>query len=170
LLIFDRWYDSEDFFKKDIPRIGWALVSKDIIPKSTGKTYLQQTDMLVDYLGDVLPNIRSQRKYYSGVSEFLAQEDAIAQIKDPKEAARRLSDLKLNQATRQTPVEAVYDLLVYFENTGQRLLKNIYTWTSKRDSYGKLIFIGCFHPRGIFLGRRDANMEGTSFVGVCFSR
>ena len=61
--------------------------------------------------------------------------------------AQELGDLKINQLTRQTPSEVLYDLLMYF-NVNGRLLENKYTWTNRRASDGDLVSVGGFVADG----------------------
>lgn len=166
------WYKDEDFFKKDIPRAGWALVSKELVPDTTNINYLQQTRALATYLqtqvfkGGTIP-----QKYQEAIQEFDGQEQQITGIISSKwrEAATKLSRLKLNQLTRQTPTEVVYDLLAYFEATGERLLPDKVAWTNRQTSGGRLVRAGSFDSKGLtLLSWRPDNQNPD--VGVCLSR
>ena len=43
------WYKNEDFLK-DVPRASWVLVSKDVIPNSLSKNFIQQSEVIANYL------------------------------------------------------------------------------------------------------------------------
>ena len=66
------WYKNEDFWKKEKPRVGWRLTSNDLLPESTSKRYLEQTDLLVEHL---------QKQVFKGMKLPKQYEDAIAEFK-----------------------------------------------------------------------------------------
>jgi hypothetical protein len=168
----DSWYKDEDFANKEAPKLSWALASKEVIPNSSSKNYLDQTEEIVNYLknqvfkGKIMPT-----EFQSAISEF---EKAKAEIKkliddDWQKAAEKLEGLAITKFTRQTPAEALYDILVYFQNKGERLMENMYTWTSRRDSYGELVVVGRFDSGGVdvYRWRPDYSYD---YLGVSFSR
>ncbi|RJP47121.1 MAG: hypothetical protein C4584_00770 [Armatimonadetes bacterium] len=174
-ILYDpSWYSSEDFFTKDVPKARWVLVTKEVIPNSTSKNYLNQTQEIADYLknqvfrGGVLP-----KEYQEAIAEFESQKKAISDIiaDDSKwrDAADKLAALKLNKITRQTPVEALYDVLVYSQNHDQRLLEGRYTWTLRQSSHGYLVNVGRFGSSGMVVSRWAPGYSGGG-LGVCLSR
>lgn len=86
-----------------------------------------------------------------------------------REAAKQLSELRLNQLTRRTPTELLYDLLVYFQNKNQRLLGDAYDWTTARRVDGSHLLFGDFNADGLRVGGR-ASEDSSPKLGVCFSR
>ena len=167
----DSWYKSESFLK-DTPRASWVLVSKDVIPDSLSKNFLQQTEVITNYLknevfkGQELPDV-----YKEAVEEFEAKKAGIAAIltSNWQEAAKQLSELKINQLTRQLPVETMYDFVMYFKNNKKRLLEGKYTWTYRRASAGGLVLVGYFASGGASVGLwTPADVGGIR--GVVFSR
>jgi len=178
----DSWYKDEDFATKESPKISWALTSKEVIPNSSSKNYLDQTEEVVDYLkNQVFPakggsalggkGTEMPKIYKEAIEEF---EKAKAEIKkliddDWQKAAEKLEGLAITKFTRQTPAEALYDILVYFQNKGERLMENMYTWTSRRDSDGRLVAVGRFDSGGVHV---DSGGPGYSsgYLGVSFSR
>ncbi len=165
-------YKDEGFFTKDKPRAKWALVSKEVIPGSISKNHLEQTQLLADYLQqEVFKDSVLPPGYQEAIEEFDKQKAAIANmlISDWQEAAKKLSELKLNQLARQTPVEAIYDILAYFKTNNKRLLEKKYNWTSRRTSSGNLVSLGSADSSG-------ANVYGwnpdnsTSNRGIALSR
>ncbi len=70
-----------------------------------------------------------------------------------------LEGLQITELTRQTPAEALYDLVAYYQTMGERLLPNVYTWTKRRSSEGGLVDVGCFESDGVDV---DASPPGTS--------
>ncbi len=148
ILFNTDWYKNEEFFTKDTPKLSWALVSKAEIPGSTSKNYLQQTEQISEYLANmVFKDIDLDKvppEYTEAMDEFEAQKAEIAGLitSNWQEAARRLSELKINKLTRQSPVDALYDFLMYLQNNNSRLMESKYTWTYRRASAGGLVSFG----------------------------
>ncbi len=167
----DSWYRNEAFLK-DVPRLSWVLVSKDVIPNSLSKNFLQQTEVIANYLKtDIFPNQELPDVYKEAIEEFETKKAGIQAIltSNWQEAARQLSELKLNQLTRQLPVEAMYDFLMYFKNNRKRLLESQYTWTYRRDSDGRLVYFGHADADGAYVDSSTPDrVHGT--LGVAFSR
>ncbi|PIT87945.1 MAG: hypothetical protein COU31_00050 [Candidatus Magasanikbacteria bacterium CG10_big_fil_rev_8_21_14_0_10_40_10] len=161
------------FFKEDAPSLGWALTSKEVIPGSIKKNYLVQTQAIAEYLQkQVFPNERDRPQIYKdAIAEFEQQQDELAKLMktDWKKAAKRLSELKINQLCRQTANNAMYDTSIHFQNTGKRLLERIYTWTKSLSPFGRLVGFGRADSwgAGVFW-RYPANADGD--MGVVFSR
>src|SRR3990167_1240747 len=167
----DSWYRNEDFLK-DVPRASWVLVSKDIIPNSLSKNFLQQTEVIANYLKtDIFKDQEMPEVYKEAIDEFEAKKAGIQAIltSNWQEAAKQLSELKLNQLTRQLPVETMYDFLMYFKNNKKRLLESKYTWTYRRASDGELVDFGYSVAGGASVGRwTPDDVDGD--LGVAFSR
>ncbi len=111
------------------------------------------------------------KEFQEAVEEFNGQRAEIEGLIDSdwKEAAARLEALKITELTRQTPVEALYDLLMYQQNNSERLLENMYSWTGRRGSGGLLVGVGLFLSGGV---RVRADLPGlrSDDLGVSFSR
>ncbi|PWB38578.1 MAG: hypothetical protein C3F02_02590 [Parcubacteria group bacterium] len=166
------WQKNEDFYTNEAPQTAWALVSKEIVPDSTSKNYLEQTELLSSYLRDqVFGNMSLPPEYAEALAEYEAAKGDIERImnSDWREAAKRLSELKLNQLTRQLPIEAFYDILVRLLNNGERSLEKTYTWTGRRISDGLLVVVGLADADGADVG---ASRPGAryGYLGVSFSR
>jgi MoxR-like ATPase len=167
-----RLFVGGEAFSKDVPRAGWALVSKELIPGSTGKNYLEQTNLLLDYIffkvfrSGPVPEI-----YAVALGEFNDEYEALKKLlsTDPLEAARRLSELKITKLSRHSLVEAVYDVSLRMDATGQRSLAFSDTLTSTRAQNGDFVHIGNFSSRGLSGNARNPG-NVSDFVGVLFSR
>ncbi|MCX6782124.1 MAG: hypothetical protein NTW66_03345 [Candidatus Magasanikbacteria bacterium] len=170
-------YKSEDFFTKEVPEPRWALVSKEVIPGTLDKNYFEQTKIIVNYLseevfkGQIMP-----ATYLSAINEFADQKDDIQGLINSYEwhvAAEKLANLQINQLTRQTPAEALYDILIHFQTTGKYLLEKMYTWTTRRspdgDLLGDLVGVGVTGSEGADVFRYGSGSEG-DYLGVSFSR
>lgn len=172
ILFNSTWYQNEAFFMEETPRPGLALVSKEPIKGSTNRNYHQQTQSLADYL---------QKQVYKGKEVLLDYQKALQEWEkekahleklirsDWKQAAEGLALLEINQTFREKWVEGLFDLVVPFMNSGERRLRNIYTWTNTVSSDGHLVHLGHFDPYGADVLRCHPG-NAYSFIGVCFSR
>ena len=173
-VFYDRdLYKDEDFFKKQTPELSWALVSKEVIPDSTSKNYLQQTEIVIDYAkNNIFEDRELPKEYKEAIKEFEEQKEELKKLIDSdwKTASEKLEGLKITQLTRQTPVEVLYDILIYFQNNDkERLLENEYTWTNYRSSDGGLVGVGRFDSDGAVVWRGGHPGDARSLLGVSFS-
>ena len=78
---------------------------------------------------------------------------------------------KLDPATirRRTPVEVVYDTMIYYGANKKSLFVKDYDWTSVRSSDGKFVYVGRFDSDGLLVdyAARDTRH---SRLGVCPAR
>jgi hypothetical protein len=151
------WYEDMSFYTNESPKAAWALVSKYEISDTGDKNYLEQTDEIVEYLKGVFPDNKLPDRYQKAIDEYLSERSEIALLLDSERsiATDRLESLELTQLTRQTPVEAMYDLFLYFQQTGARLL-DIRT-TSRSDSGGTFIAVGNFDGSGMLVPRQSVD-------------
>jgi len=172
----DFWYKNEDFFKKEKPRTGWRLTSKDLIPDSTSKNYVEQTDTLIEYL---------QKQVFKGTKPPKPYEDAIAQWKrerskiEPlatsstdtewKRGSQMLADLAITKLTRELPIEVMYRFVLNDQIHKDKPLPSTYTWTASRASDGNLVDVGDFDGTGADVRRRHPGLRSGN-LGVSFSR
>ena len=172
-ILYDTdWYEKEEFFTKDKPKLSWSLVSKEIIPDSNSKNYLEQTERIIDYVKDsVFKGKTMPKEYQDALKEFAEKKSELQRLMndDWQKATQLLADLAITKLTRQSPAEFIYDVLAYFKNNKERLMENIYTWTSRRDSGGRLVSVGGFGSGGVRVsGGRPGSSGGR--LGVSFSR
>jgi len=165
------WYKDEEFFKTKAPRPAWKLVTKEVIPGSTSHNYLQQTDDIANYASVNIDNVNLPAGYWGAVGELTAQHHEIEELmsSDWQEAAKRLAALQINQLFRQTPVEALYADMVYFQNKQERLLETMYAWTNTQMSSGDLVLVGSAGTEGVRVGRWGPD-DSNGGVGVVLSR
>ena len=172
----DFWYKNEDFFKKEKPRTGWRLTSKDLIPDSTSKNYVEQTDTLIEYL---------QKQVFKGTKPPKPYKDAIAQWKrerakiEPlatsstdtewKRGSQMLADLAITKLTRELPIEVMYRFILNDQVNKDKPLPSTYTWTASRGSDGGLVYVGYFDDAGAGVSRDDPDFR-VGHLGVSFSR
>lgn len=158
------------------PQTRWALVTKEILPDSVSKNYLQQTEQIIIHLEEqVFADREIPKEYMEAIAEFESQKEELrplAESSDEKKwkpAAERLANLKITQLCRQTRDEVLYDLEVYHKANDQYLMPDKWTWTSSRASSGDLVYVGLFDAGGVDVSSyRPAS--SFDFLGVSFSR
>ena len=171
----EGWRDrvtGADDFAKVAPRSGWALVSKDLLPDSTSKNYIEQTEVIIKALKDAaFKDMELPEEYAEAIAEFESQKERLTTLMSENwmEAAKQLSELKINQLTRQSIQETIYDLAMYHDTHGKRLLPNKYTWSNSRSSGGSLVRLGAFGAEGV--GGDGWRTDGRGgHIGVSLSR
>ena len=179
---YKNWKErtGADFSQKS-PRTGWAFVSKELLPQSTSKNYAQQTELMVAYLKDnVFKDMEIPEEYEEAFQEWeqVKQTDKNIQelLRNPdnpkydwQQAAKELAELKITQLTRQSIQETIYDLALYYDKNGKRLLPNVYTWSNSRSSDGYLVLLGYFDAKGVN-GNRWTPDNRYGGLGVLLSR
>lgn len=168
----DTWYKDEKFLNDERIELKWALVSKEIVPETTGKNYLEQTDKLSDYLqNQVFKDRFMPRIYQLAIEEFKMQRSDIerAMSSDWEKAAEMLEVLQITELTRQTPAEALYDLAAFYLTNSERLLPSNYSWTKRRLSGGRLVYVGGFRSDGVYVSGNEPD-DADGALGVSFSR
>ena len=170
------WKLRSEFFTQDVPELAWSFTSDDVLPDSTSKNHLQQTEILADYVRQSLfPDGQMPEEFREALEELDAQKSEIADLiqSDLQEAAKRLSSLKLNQFLRATPVETLCDLMVTFQNSNpadrKRLLGSMYTWSSSLSSGGLLVHVGGFDSLGVGVVYVEPD-SAAGLLGVVLSR
>lgn len=167
------WYDNEEFFVEKTPPPCWKLTSKDVVPNSTSKNYLEQTEVLVSHIkNDVFKGVDLPKEYAEAIAEFEEEKAAIAErMKGDnwKDASQWLTDLKITKLTRETPVEAMYRLVLQERTNKEKLLSSKYTWTSGRASSSELVIVGDFVSVGADVHSDQPDYSGSN-IGVSFSR
>lgn len=166
-LLYDiDWYKDESFFKKEKPRVGWALVSKECIDNSRDKDYIEQTRVLRDSLEKI--GALSDEELEECSDEKL---DEIKKFMNKdydenwKKAAEQLAELAINKNHRRTPVEALYDFVLRFKSTEERSLESTYDWTNTRTSDGRLVNAGHADSSGAHVYRYEPRYSD-DFLGV----
>jgi len=150
----DSWksWIGEDYFKKEVPHSGWALVSKDLLPDSTSKNYVEQTEVIIKALREkAFKDIEIPEEYEEAMREFESNKDRLTRLmsKNWQEAAKQLSELKITKLTRQTIPETIYDVAMYYDKHNKRLLSGKYTWSAFLRPGGRLVALGLFGPLGV---------------------
>jgi len=166
--------------KDQTPQPGWSLVSSELVPGTKNKNYLEQTEIIIDYLkSKIYPGQELFQPYEEALKEFeqikkarpnLAELTVSQEESEWKLAAKILGNLKITKLLRRTPIEILYDLYVFKDRYGKYLLSGPnYDWSSGRHFDDRLAFLGSFDSRGV--DTRDG-MPGYSYgiPGVSVSR
>jgi hypothetical protein len=173
VLIDTDGYQNEEFDSKESPVLRWALVSKEIVPSSTSKDYVQQTETIIDYLKtQVFKDQPISEQYQVAFQEFESQKAQIVGLissNDRQKAAELLEALKITELTHQTPAEALYDTLVRYETANVCHFQNKIAWTRRRSSDGRLVGVGGFGADGLRVGGSDPDFSNP-VLGVALSR
>lgn len=162
------WYRTEQFYTTETCKAEWKLVTAECIPNSFSQNYSDQTRTVRDMArvqGVLTPAEESE------CTDALLRELAQMAERDAtwQDAARRLSELKVNQNHRPKFVESLWDKALTFIIHQRRNLPNTVTWSSSRSSSGSLVYVGDFNENGLDVynwgpGRRHV------YLGVSFSR
>jgi hypothetical protein len=161
-----------DFFKNEKVRSGWVLTSKDVVPNSTSKSYLQQTQVLVDYIrGEVFKGAEVPGIYQDAINEFEAQKDELGTLRGGqwKILSERLGALKINQLLRERPVEVFSRIILHDQSRHEKLLFSNSTWTSTLSSGSNLVGVGGLGDGGLRVWANFPHSESET-IGVSLSR
>ena len=172
----DFWYKNEDFFKKEKPRTGWRLTSKDLIPDSTSKNYVEQTDVLIEHLQkQVFKGVKLPKPYEDAIVEWKRERAKIEPLATSstdtewKRGSQMLADLEITKLTRELPVEVMYRFILNDQIHKDKPLPSTYTWTAGRDSGGRLVSVGFFDAEGADVDYVRPDLRN-DYLGVSFSR
>ena len=171
LLYSVDWYANKSFYTSESLRPGWRLITRELIPGSRNKNYLDQTQILCDYVGQVfgseLPDIDRE-----AIAEFQSQKKELVKLlnSDWQEVARRPVGLRVNQLYRESPAEALWSLTLYEGVNHERLLSSgSWSWTNELSSSGGIVGVGGFGEDGVGVYGDDPGYSYGS-RGVRFSR
>jgi MoxR-like ATPase len=180
-LLYDNdWYKNEKFFTEERTELRWKLVSKDLIPNSTSKNYLEQTGILADYVVGLYGTEEMPKDVKEALGEWIALKNNKKEFKklqdntvssdeaEWKSAADTLEKLKLTQMFRESFIEWFYRTALTERTTGERLLPNTYSWTKSRASSGDFVRAGDFYDGGGDVYRSRPRYSNSN-LGCAFS-
>ena len=167
------WKDFiKESYSKDVPRTGWALISKELLEGSTSKNYIEQTEVIIKALREqAFKDIEMPEEYEEAIREFEANKGRLTKLMSEnwQQAAKELAELKISQLTRGSIQETIYDLALYYDKNGKRLLPNVYTWSNSLSPDGELVYLGYFVARCVN-GFRWTPDYCDGYLGVLLSR
>jgi len=175
----DCWYKNEDFATKQTPVFGWRLTNKTELTDSTdstleskSKNYLEQTEVIIKYLKEkVFATLPIPLEFQSAIDEFERQKADIAKLisTDWEKASDMLEKLAIIRLTRESPVEAIYRLILTERGTKEKLLPVNYVWTSGRSSDGDFVYVGNADSGGVHVNGNGPGCRSGN-LGASFSR
>ena len=133
---------------------------------------IEQTDVIIRALREqAFKDIEMPEEYEEAIREFEANKDRLTKLmgENWQQAAKELAELKITQLTRQSIQETIYDMALYYDKNGKRLLSNVYTWSNSRSTDGCLVYLGHFDAKGV-LGSRWTPVSRYGNLGVLLSR
>lgn len=151
----EGWRDSvlgSEAYSTTSVSAGWALTTKDVLPNSTKKNYIEQTEIIVQSLREnVFKGMEIPKHFVDAIAEFESKKDYFAELmgRDPEKAAQELAELSITKLTRATIQDCIYDLALYYDTYGKRLLGNRYAWSGSLSWDGSLVDLGGFAGRGV---------------------
>ena len=154
------WYKSEPFYISEQPKLCWKLVSREVIPDSTSKNYLEQTQILAKYIESLYTNKddipEDIQQALEELTTLLQDQSFINEVSSTDESiwkpiAERLSNLKLTQLFRESFIEWLYRTALTNHLTGEKLLENMYSWTKSLSSGRGLVASGAFDADGAYV-------------------
>jgi len=167
------WYKDEDFYKKDIPKLSWTLVSKETVTTTKSKNYFEQTELLLTYAKSIAEDNTPFKKALDEAEiEFNQSKQQIASLVDSdwKKSADLLSQLKITKLLRHNPTEVIYDALIRLQNnTNDIMTKDEYIWTNGRSSDGDFVDVGDAGSGGVAVPRYGPG-DRYDDLGASFSR
>lgn len=137
-------YKNEDFISMEIIPASVSLVDKNIVPGSLGIGYLRQLSLVADHLTNTIYQGKSlPSNYKEAILEFEREKSHLQQLLDMKnidiDVMKKISQLKLNQLTRQSAGEAFFDYFIYFDNIGSDIGIDRYGYDRRRKNWTKTL-------------------------------
>lgn len=170
-------YNKIDFIgdkNGESPRVGWRLVSKNIIPGSYSKNYLGQTEAIIQYLKEkVFKDRELPKEYKEAIDEFESQKSEISEDINGNRVERAsvlLENLKIVRLTKETPSEVMYRIVLVERENKEELFKSSHTSTSSLcSSHRGMLFVNVGFNKG-FEMTESTSKDGYSGYGTSFSR
>ena len=168
------WCKNDPFFAAMVPNDGWALVSREVVPGTTSKDYLEQTDELIRYLKEEVFQGRAlPQESVAAIEEFQAVRPQIAALiysdSNWLDGAERLEALKITRLLRPSPVEMMYDEMLAYDHASVRGRSDVRTWTSGRSDMGGFVLAGRAGKEGLFFFEHMPD-GGDASLGAVFAR
>ncbi|MDO9230976.1 MAG: AAA family ATPase [bacterium] len=150
------WFFGEAEIRKQTPKAGWQFVSPDILPNSTSKNYLAQTELLIENAKNNFFDGKFPPEYQEAEKEFQTKKPEIEElIKDNKyiEAVKAISTLKISNLLHEPVQNTIFRYLVSFKKGKQLFTDGKYSWSI------------CASSDGGFLSFGDADADGAHVRG-----
>lgn len=169
------WIKDTELYKSSVLSSGWALTAREPIKDSFGKSYQQQTGVLIRHLKREVYGGKPLPTQYAGAVEEYQNADKTLPSRDRRRQAIELSQLSITGFVRPTLLELVHDLYAYQLTRSEPLLSKHWAWTSNYiddSSSGERHFVSVGPNDGGGLGisnKRHCNATHGA-LGAIFSR
>jgi hypothetical protein len=150
----DAWFASETEIKKQTPKLGWQFVSPNILPNSTNKNYLDQTELLIQNAKEKFFHNNFPPEYQQAEEEFQQEKDKIAElIKNSKyiEASKILTNLNISKLLREPTQNTIFRYLMSYKKGKQLFTDGKYSWSNSVSSDGRLLSFGFADAAGAYV-------------------
>ena len=168
----EAWFSAQAEIKKQTPRLGWQFVSPDILPDSTDKNYLAQTELLIENARIKFFNGTLSLEYQQAETQFQQEKDKVQQLIQNKnyiEASKILSNLKISQLLREPVQNTIFRYLMSYKKGKQLFADGKYSWSDSVSSVGNVPFFGNAVATGADVNR-DSPDDSNDNLGVVSSR
>lgn len=173
LLYDNSLYKDKFFYTSELREWHWRLTTHKVIPGSMGLNYLEQTQVLAQYLQEQVYAEQEMPEIYTRAIEELKDcETALAKLivsNDQQKATEQLADMMINRYCRETPGQVLWSTTMFNLIDSEYMLPGMYTWTSQRFSDNELVYVGYVGWTGVGVGRDFPRCSNT-LIGVRFSR
>ncbi|MBI5140416.1 MAG: hypothetical protein HZA94_03160 [Candidatus Vogelbacteria bacterium] len=168
----DAWFAKDEAILNELPDGGWKFVSDEIIPGSTSKNYIEQTDFLIKYFADNIFKDSLPDNYKKAFQDWERDKPVVkGLISQSKwlEVAKVLSDHPVSRLLRENFPSTVFRTIIMQKEKDKKILVGNYSWSRSFSSGGDLVNFGVF-------GAEGADVDGAwplrvwTFVGAVFSR
>ena len=169
-------YFSNDFYIKEVPLPGWKLVSWDILPETTQKNYIDQTQVIVDYYretffaGRVIPPL-----YQAAIDEFSYKKKTIEMMMVSGRLINRdigrqeTQRLEVTHRMREKAVDIVYRLAFGMQKGDVVPLHLTRSWSSSIDADGMFVCVGDPDFQGAGMSSRYMDINVVHDIGCTFA-
>ncbi len=166
------WAETDNVGAKDAPRLGWKLVTKDFIPDSTNKNYLEQTEKIIDFVKNKLYSGKEPSKRFAdAIKDFEAKKPELARLLSERkfgDFTQMLTACYINNLTRELPCEVVYRSLLEQKKIGS-VRPNKSVWTKGRSLGGNLTAVTAEFSNSEVILRSAPVISGVPDTGVDLS-
>jgi hypothetical protein len=170
-----NWIRMDNTFESSSLSASWALTSKEPVKDSFGKSYQQQTGILIRHLKrDVFKGKPLPKKYASAVAEFKRAKKTLS-LQDRQQQAVELSRLSITSLLRPSLLELLYDIYAYQMTHSSTLLSKHMSWTkellnfySPRDK--SFVSVGPNALDGVSVSNKRHHNASHGALGAIFSR
>lgn len=175
----DAWFANDDTVKKAVPSGKWGLVSDDVLPGSTNKPYIPQTDALIAvWQKSLLPGMtpKERRHCETIFAQWNNDKPQLQKLVDTAAATGATADhiaaanaLAAHPATAllREPFPATAERGILLQKTrNKKILPSAYSWSSTPSSDGLLVSFGGFGSAGASVGGDWPGIEWTGHGAV----